>query len=62
MNYTITFDKSTKDEPVLVVSRPGGWFGAPDIQIVKVFTGEEAVALWSLLTKDKTELKKEVSE
>lgn len=51
MNYTITFDRSTKDEPVLVVARPGGWLGAPDIQIVKVFTGEEAVELWDRLTK-----------
>ena len=62
MNYTITFDKTTKDEPVLVVSRPEGWFGAPDIQVVKVFTGEEAVALWSLLTKDKTELQHKEGE
>lgn len=59
MNYTITFDRSTKDEPVLVVASPGGWFGAPDIQVVKVFTGKEAVELWNRLTKKDVEVRVE---
>ena len=59
MNYTITFDRSTKGEPVLVVTRPGGWFGAPDIQVVKVISGEEAVELWDRLTKKDMEVKVE---
>ena len=59
MNYSITFDRSTKDEPVLVVTRPGGWFGAPETLVVKVIQGEEAVELWNRLTKKDVEVRVE---
>ena len=59
MNYTITFDRSTKDEPVLVVTRPDNWFGSSGMQVVKVIQGEEAVELWNRLTKKDVEVRVE---
>ena len=56
MNYTITFDKTTKDEPVLVVTRPDNWFGSSGMQVLKVIQGEEAVELWDRLTKKDVEV------
>ena len=56
MNYTIAFDKTDKNEPCLVVTRAGGWFGAPETQVVKVITGEEATELIKKLTENKKSL------
>lgn len=59
MNYTITFDRSTKDEPVLVVTRPDNSFWCSGTQVVKVIQGEEAVELWDRPTKRDVEVKVE---
>ena len=56
MNYTISYDKTDKDEACLVVTQPGGWFGAPETQVVKVITGEEATELFKKLTAKKVSL------
>ena len=56
MNYTISYDKTDKDEACLVVTRQGGWFGAPETQVVKVITGEEATELVKKLTEVKNSL------
>ena len=55
----ITFDKSSNDVPVLVVTRKGfSFLDSNSLNIINIFTGEEAEQLYKLLTQKKE--KKEV--
>ena len=53
--FTVTFDKSDEDIPVLMVGREGygGFMSAPTMNIQKVITGDRAVQLYDELTSKK---------
>ena len=48
--YIITFDKSNEDIPTLVVSEENYFALNPSMNIVKIFTGKEAVRIWNKLS------------
>ncbi len=53
--FTVTFDKSEEDIPVLIVAREGygGYLSAPTMNIKKVITGDRALQLYNELTEHK---------
>lgn len=57
--FTVSFDKSEDDIPVLIVMREGyaGIMSAPTINIKKVITGDRALQLYNELTENKEVIK-----
>ena len=53
--FTVSFDKSEDDIPVLVVMREGynGYLSAPTMNIKKIITGDRAQQLYEELTEKK---------
>ena len=51
--FTVSFDKSDEDIPVLIVMREGysSYLSAPSMNIKKVITGDKAQQLYDELTK-----------
>lgn len=57
MVYSISYDKSNEDIPVLTVARNDNWiYGSPNLSIVNIITGYRATELWNEITgKNKTD-------
>ncbi len=53
--FTVSFDKSEEDIPVLIVMREGysSYLSAPSMNIKKVITGDRALQLYNELTENK---------
>lgn len=53
--FTVSFDKSVEELPVLVVMREGytGIMSAPTVNIKKIITGDRALQLYNELTENK---------
>jgi hypothetical protein len=50
-NIVISYDISNKDVPVLIVAREGlGFSFSPRLEVIKTFTGDEAITLYHKLT------------
>lgn len=59
--FTVSFDKSDEDIPVLIVMREGysSYLSAPSMNIKKVITGDKALQLYNELTKKEENYDKE---
>ena len=50
-NLIISYDNNNKDVPVLVIAREGlGFSFSPRLDVIKTFTGDEAIKLYHKLT------------